>query len=272
MPEAPGAAEVHPRLSAMHEIRDNDGGRVMSKLRGRRALFAAVLVGALVAGGVAYASIPDGSGTIHGCYATGTVKGAEKGTLRVINSPSESCGDGEQALNFSQTGPQGPVGPVGPRGPTGATGGTGPQGPTGGTGPQGPTGATGPQGATGAAGPSTPPTWYENWGSAQVGVPHSQSDVVVVTLGLPAGKYALEAHISFFNGDSDNQSYSCKLDGATFSGNAYTSDVGGLDGHEYASDNFIAVATVGTGGGTVRLLCTGFTLGVWGPLTAMPIQ
>src|ERR1022692_4799356 len=90
----------------------------------RAAIVAAVVVPILAAGGVALASIPDGSGVIHGCYRL-------NGDIRVINSPRQVCQNGENSLNWSQTGPQGPAG---------ATGATGPQGPAGATGPQGPAG------------------------------------------------------------------------------------------------------------------------------------
>ena len=68
-------------------------------------------------GGVAYSSIPDPMGVIHGCYPN-----AGGRTLRVIDS-AESCLASETALNWSQQGPAGPAGP------TGAQGAQGPQGP-----------------------------------------------------------------------------------------------------------------------------------------------
>src|SRR6266702_1308410 len=90
---------------------------------------AIVVVTALV-----YASIPDATGVIHGCYQK------INGSLRVIDSPTSSCNSSETPLTWSQRGPQGPIGLTGPQGPAG------PQGPTGPTGPQGPTGPTGPAG------------------------------------------------------------------------------------------------------------------------------
>jgi hypothetical protein len=74
----------------------------------------AVALAALVlaAGGVAFATIPDSSGTIHGCYQTGN------GNLRVVGSASD-CRNGESALVWNQEGPQGATGPTGPDGPPG---------------------------------------------------------------------------------------------------------------------------------------------------------
>lgn len=101
------------------------------------ALAAASLVGI---GAVAYASIPDSGGVIHGCYSNLT------GALKVIDtSAGQSCNGIQTPLNWNQTGPAGPQGPTGPTGPTGATGATGPAG------APGAVGATGPQGPSGFA-------------------------------------------------------------------------------------------------------------------------
>jgi len=78
-----------------------------------------VAVGALLlAGGVAYATIPDATNVIHGCYAS---KGGE---LRVIDT---AAGQGcdvkrETPLDWNQTGLQGPEGPQGAAGPAGPAG------------------------------------------------------------------------------------------------------------------------------------------------------
>src|SRR5205814_8480076 len=76
----------------------------------RPAVVALAIVGALlVAGGIAYATIPDSNGVIHGCYQK------NQGTLRVIDAgTAQTCSSSETALNWSQTGPQGAQGPTGP--------------------------------------------------------------------------------------------------------------------------------------------------------------
>lgn len=93
---------------------------------GRRVavgVFAAALLG-VVAGGIAWADIPDG-GVIHSCYKT------VGGALRVIDADKGGkCTSAETALNWSQTGPTGRKGASGPTGPTGPTGATGPTGPS----------------------------------------------------------------------------------------------------------------------------------------------
>jgi len=68
------------------------------------------------------ASIPDANGVIHGCYNT------TNGVQRIIDTAVESCKPGETAIQWNQTGPQGPQGPQGLRGPQGPQGLQGPQG------------------------------------------------------------------------------------------------------------------------------------------------
>ena len=77
----------------------------------RKTLVAVAAAGALVLTGgvIAYASIPDASGVIHGCRKN------SDGSVRVIDSDAgQTCANGWTALNWSQTGPQGPAGPAGP--------------------------------------------------------------------------------------------------------------------------------------------------------------
>jgi hypothetical protein len=120
----------------------------------RRTIVAGIVVViGLIAGGVAYASIPDSAGVIHGCY------GKLNGALRVIDTAvkTQKCSKTELALNWNQAGPKGATGPkgvVGPKGPTGAKGAPGAGGAAGPKGVTGPKGMTGPKGATGSQGPA----------------------------------------------------------------------------------------------------------------------
>lgn len=71
----------------------------------RKLIFvAAILAGILGVSAVAYASIPGPDGVIHGCRRN------TDGSIRVIDSTA-TCPNGWTALNWNQTGPQGPVGP-----------------------------------------------------------------------------------------------------------------------------------------------------------------
>lgn len=104
------------------------------------------IAGLALAGGLAYAAIPDSAGTIHACLLNG------QGQVRIIDPAQGACHANETAISWSETGPQGLQGPAGPAGPQGAKGDTGPQGPAGATGPAGPQGGKGDTGAQGPAG------------------------------------------------------------------------------------------------------------------------
>lgn len=108
--------------------------------RSRRTQHALVLSSASIflLGIIAYASIPDANGVVHGCYKT------SNGSLRVIDSPSVQCDPrNETAISWNQAGPVGPQGLQGPVGPQGGQGVPGPAGPQG---PAGPAGEPGPAG------------------------------------------------------------------------------------------------------------------------------
>lgn len=92
----------------------------LSRRTQRTALFVA---GISLLGIIAYASIPDAGGVIHGCYKT------SNGSLRVIDSAAVQCDPkNETPISWNQAGTQGPQGvqgeqgPIGPEGPAGAQG------------------------------------------------------------------------------------------------------------------------------------------------------
>jgi len=126
--------------------------------RSRRVVGLTVVLFA-AAGGVAYATIPDGSGVYTACKLNAT------GTIRLIDTSLGSssllghCTALQTHITWNRQGQQGPTGPEGPQGPkgdvgaVGATGAAGPQGPKGDTGPAGPTGPPGIPGAQGVPGP-----------------------------------------------------------------------------------------------------------------------
>jgi hypothetical protein len=106
---------------------------------GTRITLAGLLLGAVLAGGVAWATIPGSDSTIHGCYKQ------TSGDLRVVDKAGD-CKNNEIAISWSDHGTAGATGPVGPSGPPGA------QGATGATGPAGANGTNGTNGAVGAKG------------------------------------------------------------------------------------------------------------------------
>jgi collagen triple helix repeat protein len=119
---------------------------------GRRSFrLLAVSAGILaVAGGVAYATIPNSAtAVISGCY------GKTTGLLRVIDGQAgKKCTSLEVPISWNQKGLPGVAGGQGPQGPQGDTGAEGPQGPQGEPGPAGPGGPQGLKGDTGPAGPA----------------------------------------------------------------------------------------------------------------------
>ena len=148
----------------------------------RPALVALAIVGTLLAvGGIAYATIPDGGGVIHGCYQK------NQGTLRVIdNGTTQTCSSSETPLNWSQTGPQGPQG------------------------------AQGPQGSQGHQGPSGSSHAYSTSNEASQTLISPNSNTIT-KLTLPAGAYVVWATGSvvrsgIFNTTGSDNDVKCVLD------------------------------------------------------------
>jgi hypothetical protein len=88
-------------------------------MKKRFLIIAAIAAVMLSVAGVAYASIPDSSGVIHGCYKA-TANGNPTALSVIDTAGGGHCPTNQTALDWNQTGPQGP---------TGATGATGPAGP-----------------------------------------------------------------------------------------------------------------------------------------------
>ena len=113
--------------------------RRLSRVVARRLVRVAVLSVALLglAGGIAYATIPDSNHVYTACMLKAT------GTVRLIDTslPSHDlrshCTAWEEQISWNQQGQQGNQGLQGLKGDTGATG---QQGPKGDTGPMGPSG------------------------------------------------------------------------------------------------------------------------------------
>lgn len=70
-------------------------------MRRKLTVVIALVFSALLVAGIAYASIPGPTGVINGCYKN------TDGSLKVIDSTA-TCPNGYTALNWNQTGPQGP--------------------------------------------------------------------------------------------------------------------------------------------------------------------
>lgn len=76
----------------------------------RSILLLLCLAAALLAGGIAYASIPDSTGLIHGCYLPVGTGAIDKQTyLRVVDTEKgQHCGKGESTLNWEGGGGSAP--------------------------------------------------------------------------------------------------------------------------------------------------------------------
>jgi hypothetical protein len=151
------------------------------KITSRGLRWAAVttaIVALPAAGAIAYASIPDPSGAIHGCYnsATGQLRVIDPSATNDPNPTKSSClKNVESAISWSQTGPQGPKGDAGVNGDPGANGLPGPKG------DKGDPGAQGDPGQNGVSD-------YRQVSKPKADVPNGD-DTVVATMALPAGRW-----------------------------------------------------------------------------------
>jgi len=174
-------------------------------LRCRATSVVALGVGiAIVAGSIAYASIPDSNGTIHGCYNKAL------GSLRVIDPASHDplkgkCLGSETAISWNQTGPAGPPGSAGVAGPKGDTG---PQGATGNTGAQG---QAGPQGAKGDTGPQGPAAGNAIIGYGDNGV-RIGNGTSLASMTVPKGHWVLTATATIASQSTETDQVYCAFD------------------------------------------------------------
>ena len=151
----------------------------------QRDLVAAALgavAATVLAGGIAWAAIPDAGGVIHTCYSQST------GTWRPIDYPAVKCKSGETQLDFNQRGVQGNPGPQGPKGDKGDQGIQGLQGIQG---PPGKDGIDGEDGADGPQGPPGPPGPAGGIGGYEIVVAYTSEADWAVTAQCPSGKKAL---------------------------------------------------------------------------------
>jgi hypothetical protein len=139
------------------------------------------IVGLAVAGGIAYGTIPDSSGAIHGCYSANGAKVKGGAQLNIVDSDVATCSNGQQAIPWGQTGPAGQTGQTGP------------------------TGATGP---TGQAGPTD--IWDGSHYGGTANLTTKDTQVIVASIAPPAGSFYAEASLVVSNGSS-GASFVCTL-------------------------------------------------------------
>ncbi len=185
------------------------------RTRARISLGALVLAATLV-GGVAWATIPDGTGLYTACRLNAG------GTIRLIDpsGPSGSllsrCTSYETRITWSQRGPAGapgadgaagsagPPGPTGDQGERGLPGERGASGEPGAPGVPGAPGDPGPEGTAGPQGPQGPPGAPGSVVSGRI-VVRAQSaldsiEVKYARADCPAGKVLVGGGSSFDNG------------------------------------------------------------------------
>jgi hypothetical protein len=185
----------------------------------RPAVVALAIVGALLVGGIAYATIPDGNGVIHGCYLKGI------GALRVIDTgKSQTCSKFETPLDWSQTGPQGPPGQQGQQGSPGSPGPPGPTGPS--------------------------DVWSVDGYGSQKNLPIATWVNLATTPTLPAGSYIVQAEAEAENIQSLDTGYACDL--VDSSSNEYQNSR--ASGSEWVTIPLQAVITVANPD-TISLQC-----------------
>jgi hypothetical protein len=201
--------------------------------KGGIALAATALVMAAT-GIVAYATIPDANGVIHGCYTKST------GAIRVIDDSVTNCTSKETALNWNVQGQQGPQGATGPQGL---------QGPQGTSGPQGPQGVQGPAGPQGPSGTSH--GYLANSSAVAVGQFPSYSNVGSIN-SVPPGVYMIWAQV-ILNDSLNETSGNCNM---KINGTAISSTSTGFE-LKSGSGNFtiVSAATLTASGSTIEVDC-----------------
>lgn len=203
----------------------------------KRAIVASAAAAALlVAAGVAYATIPDSNGVIHGCYAR------SGGSLRVIDASVTNCKSTETSLDWNVQGPQGPQGPTGP------------------TGPAGPQGTAGPQGPQGPAGPQGPPGLSHGYSVTSGNANHiGNTPIKVQSLSLPAGTYVVWATADVSNFGDDSASTCALQQGTTVLGTAradtFAVGTSGTDRLGFASIAITGAVTLSSPS-TIDLYCS----------------
>ena len=189
-----------------------------------RALFAGLvlLVGA-GAGGMAYASIPDSAGVIHGCYSPNGARQNNGTQLNVVESDVASCNKNQVEVTWSQTGPPGVDGADGVSVTSTSLGSGDANCPDGGSQftaaednvTYACNGAKGDKGDQGDTGPSASFTNYGD-GFHSIGDGNTQT---VASVTVPAGSYNLSGAVQSIGVD-DGEFAQCFFDvpGATVNG------------------------------------------------------
>jgi hypothetical protein len=200
-------------------------------MRNRVAVIGLAVLAMLAVSGIAYATIPDDNGVIHGCYAK------SGGALRVIDAGVTNCSKSETSLNWNVKGATGPVGPQGAQGPQG------PQGPPGPAGPQGPQGLQGAQGPSGLS-----HAYFASANNVPVAeFPASSNQVSKI---VPDGTYVITAQVHFDDGTNEPGGF-CNLlvNGSKVQGATVALKFG------VGSETFVDAESLSNGNNTIEVDC-----------------
>lgn len=213
----------------------------------KRATVIAVAASAFIAAGAAaYAAtppVPGPDGLIRICVEAKDL--GHYNDLRFLINGAKYCKSGEKQIWWNQRGRTGATGPRGPQGAQGEQGLAGEQGPQGPAGEQGATGQAGPQGEPGPAGTSAVYTGSPGNNDIVTG------DFAVVSVSVPAGKYAVTATTKALNAGDNVRIASCGIGGI----NNSTSQGDAL---EPGSDSVLTfIGEVDSAGGQIQLICAG---------------
>ena len=189
----------------------------MQILKTRRLAVAPVVAVAVAAGGIAYASVPDTDGVIHGCYNATAAAKANGSQLNIVDGDVAACGKGQTPITWSEAGPPGQDG-VSVTSTALSAGDT--NCPTGGssfTAANGTTyacnGTKGDKGDPGEPGPAGSTPVYTNYNVNQVSIGEGLTQTVA-SVTVPTGNYTLMATAAV-SGEDDARFGQCSLVGGT---------------------------------------------------------
>lgn len=193
--------------------------------------------------GAAFASVPDGSGVLHGCYSANGAKAKGGTQLYIVDTAITVCSNGQAPVAWSQTGPQGIQGIPGLKGDTGSQG------------------IQGIQGDPGVAGPAGSANGFSTTGIGGLinfDLVDGHGEIEVAHIDLPAGTYLVSGKVLVGNRVGANEDVECTLRyGLT--GNIGLDQSGTRLGAGDTSDAFTTIPLTGaltlSDADTVRLRC-----------------
>ncbi|HET7129490.1 MAG TPA: hypothetical protein VFJ93_10500 [Gaiellaceae bacterium] len=186
-------------------------------MKTRSSVVALVVGVAVAAGGIAYASVPESSGVIHGCYSANAASKTNGSQLNIVDSDVAACGKGQTAITWSQTGPPGQDGVSVTSAALSAGDANCPTGGSSFTAANGTTyacnGAKGDKGDPGEPGPAGSTPVYTNYNVNLVSIGEGLTQTVA-SVTLPTGNYTLMGTAAV-SGDDDARFGQCFLVGGT---------------------------------------------------------